>query len=61
MRGSIGASWHAISDIGLLENKKYLYPIREEKPLGIAWAGNPPLDYKEAWQQLCYLTATEDK
>jgi len=54
MRGGIGASWHAISDIGPLENQKFKYPIREDNPLGSAWAGNPPLMNKEAWQQLCY-------
>jgi Cellulase (glycosyl hydrolase family 5)/Glycosyl hydrolase family 30 beta sandwich domain len=53
MRGGIGASWHAISDIGPLENNKYQYPVREENPLGSAWAGNPPIQDKEAWQQLC--------
>jgi hypothetical protein len=53
MLGGIGASWHAISDIGPLENNKYKYPVREDNPLGSAWGGNPPLQNKEAWQQLC--------
>ncbi|MCX6254929.1 MAG: cellulase family glycosylhydrolase [Bacteroidia bacterium] len=53
MRGGIGASWHAISNIGSLENEKYKYPVREENPLGSAWGGNPPLQDKKAWQQLC--------
>jgi hypothetical protein len=53
MRGGIGASWHAISDIGPLENDKYKYPARDENPLGSSWSGNPPLENKTAWQQLC--------
>jgi hypothetical protein len=53
MRGGIGASWHAISNILPLENNKYKYPVREDSPLGSAWAGNPPLENKEAWLQLC--------
>lgn len=53
MRGGIGASWHAISDLGPLENKKYKYPVRDDNPLGSAWGGNPPVQNKEAWLQLC--------
>lgn len=53
MRGGIGASWHAISNIGSLDNNKYKYPVREENPLGSAWAGNPPLNYNDAWKELC--------
>ena len=53
MRGGIGASWHAISDIGPLENDKYKYPARDENPLGSSWAGNPLLKNQQAWQQLC--------
>lgn len=52
MRGGIGASWHAISNIGPLENDKYKYPASDENPLGSSWSGNPPLQNSRAWQQL---------
>jgi hypothetical protein len=54
MSSGIGASWHVINDIGPLQNEKYKYPIREENPLGSAWAGNPPVTDTKAWEQVCY-------
>lgn len=52
MRGGLGASWHVINNIRPLENQKYKFPVREDSPLGSAWAGNPPLTRTEAWTDL---------
>jgi hypothetical protein len=53
MRGGIGASWHVINNIRPLENQKYIFPVREDSPLGSAWAGTPPPAKTEAWKDLC--------
>jgi hypothetical protein len=52
MKGGLGASWHVINNIRPLENQKYKFPVREDSPLGSAWAGNPPLTRTEAWTDL---------
>lgn len=53
MKGGIGASWHALIHEFPLENEKYEFPIRDENPRGSAYGGNPPLEDKTAWDQLC--------
>ena len=56
IKGGMGASWHAIcKDISKelpIENKKYLYPAREDAPRGSAHEGNPPVSHKNAWRQI---------
>lgn len=53
MKGGIGASWHVINGIGPLNNQNYLFPVREDNPLGSAWGGNPSVTDTLAWKQLC--------
>lgn len=52
MKGGIGASWHSLIDEIPLENEKYKYPVLSTNSRGSAFAGNPPLGYTEAWNQL---------
>ena len=52
MRGGMGASWHAINQEFPLNNDEYEIPIREIGSRGSAYGGNPPIQYKQAWEQL---------
>jgi hypothetical protein len=54
MQGGIGASWHAISaELSKNEKESYPWPLRHEAPRGSAWGGNPPVENKAAWRQVC--------
>jgi Cellulase (glycosyl hydrolase family 5) len=54
MRGGIGASWHSLSRDIPMENEKYEYPVRmNAQPRGSGFGGNPPVENKSAWKQLC--------
>jgi hypothetical protein len=52
MKGGMGASWHAITDVLPLNNENYKYKVREISPLGSAYGGNPPSSDTLAWQQI---------
>ncbi len=52
MKGGMGASWHAITDVLPLNNDKYKYKVREIAPLGSAYGGNPPSSDTLAWNQI---------
>lgn len=52
IKGGMGASWHAITDIMPLNNENYKYPVREVAPLGSAYGGNPPSSDTAAWNQI---------
>lgn len=52
MKGGLGASWHAISADLPLNNEKYAMPVLKKYPRGSAYGGNPPLENRNAWNQL---------
>jgi hypothetical protein len=52
IKGGMGASWHAITDVMPLNNENYKYPVREVAPLGSAYGGNPPASDTSAWNQI---------
>lgn len=54
MQGGIGASWHAISaDLPKYEKESYRWPLRAGASRGSAWGGNPPVENRAAWRQVC--------
>ena len=58
MAGGIGASWHAMRWEQTFDPQKtYRWDARRECPQGSAVAGNPPLSYEQAWQDI-YKLAT---
>ncbi len=53
MAGGIGASWHAIqAELPAYSHETYAWPSRDIAPRGSAVGGNPPLEFKEAWDDL---------
>lgn len=58
MAGGMGASWHALRwEQTFDHNKTYRWDARRKCPQGSAVAGNPPLSYERAWQDI-YRLAT---
>ncbi|MFC2126219.1 cellulase family glycosylhydrolase [Bacteroidota bacterium] len=53
MAGGMGASWHSIIKDIPKNNHLYEYPVHDGTTRGSAWGGNPPLEYEDAWEQIC--------
>ena len=52
MAGGIGASWHAISEEKIDEDKGYKWALRYINSRGSSWGGNPPASDDLAWDQI---------